>query len=749
MKDPTRRGHLVAALLAVAAVAGFALLAWWLRSPAASETAETEGFSTTPEATPWPTDDARYVGSHACARCHAEQARAFRGSHHARATEPAAGFVDGPPFDGRVFERDGFRARFLREDDRALVQIAEGGAPARTYVVHHALGVEPFRQYVVDVGDGRLQALTVAWDARPVEVGGQRLFDPNRRQPEPGEPHHFLSDDQNDNSVCAGCHRTATEVGWDEGAGRFETRDAEASVGCEACHGPGSVHVSWAQAGASGAPQGLVADLHRAAAWTIAEGQTSAEPRAAEVAAEEVRVCAPCHARRDQLAEGHRPGAPLLDAYRPELLSRRLYHHDGQIDGEVYEWGSFRQSRMFHAGVRCSDCHEPHSLALRSEGDALCTSCHRPSAYDQEHHHHRQAVGSACVDCHMREKIYFEVDGRRDHSFRIPRPDLATKLGVPDACTGCHEDRGSAWAAERVTEWFGDVRRPHFGEVLLLARQHDPAAADALSALAADISSPAIVRATALALADDFPGPESDEALRAGARSREPLVRLGAAYGARELAPEDRYRSLSPLVRDEMRVVRLEAARTLAVVPPGTLASDEAEALRAAEDELAATERSLGYRPDAWLRLGLLALDRGDLEGADRAWRQALVVAPRFTPAMVSLADLERAEGDEVEAEALLRRAVEIDDTDAEALHALGLLLVRTGQSTHAVDLFRRAVELRADNPRFHYLLGVALHDTGDLRGAIAALERGVDAHPNDPDLRRTLAAYEEEARAR
>ncbi len=732
MKDWTRRGHALAAL-ATLGVAG--ALLWYLAEGGATDTTTGDGFATTPEAEPWPTEDATYVGSAACEGCHEDAFRAYRGSDHDRATVAPTAETILAPFDGRAFERDGLVTTFSRNGERYVVRAEGAGGALHDYEVRYALGSSSIQRYVLDVGGGRLQALNVAWD-----VEGERFYDLDPERISPDDRRHWTRREQSWNAECAECHSTAVDRGWDPETQRLDTTFAERDVGCEACHGPGSVHVAWANEGAPGRPEGLVVRLRRAPPWT--EG---AEPREDAGGTLELETCAPCHSRREALTEGHRPGAPFLDSFRPELVSRRLYHHDGQLDAEAYEYGSFLQSPK-SASVRCSHCHDPHSLSLRREGNALCADCHSAQDYDDVAHHHHADEGSACVDCHMMEKTYFEVDGRRDHAFRVPRPDLAAALGVPDACTGCHEDEGSAWAADRVAEWFGADRPAHWGEALHAARRREPGAAEGLAALAADEDAPPIARGTALALLDDFPGRAAEEALAAGVRSPIPLVRLGAAYGARELEAEARWRLISPLSTDELRAIRVEAARTLAVVPTDGIDPREAEALDGAIDELIEVERRFAHRPDAWLRIGRIERDRARDEAADRAFREALVVEPRFTPAMVELADLRRSAGDEVEAEALLRRAVETDETDADAHHALGLLLVRTGRAAAATPLFARAVELRADDPRFHLVLGVALHDEGDVAGAIEALERGVDAHQNDADLLRTLAAYAEES---
>ena len=102
---------------------------------------------------------------------------------------------------------------------------------------------------------------------------------------------------------------------------------------------------------------------------------TRSQPRTSD---REIETCAQCHSRRSQIADGYEAGKPFLDYYRPALLSRPLYHADGQQRDEVYIWGSFLQSKMYARGVTCSDCHNPHSGKLRAEGNAVCATCHLP-----------------------------------------------------------------------------------------------------------------------------------------------------------------------------------------------------------------------------------------------------------------------------------------------------------------------------------------------------------------------------------
>ncbi len=199
----------------------------------------------------------------------------------------------------------------------------------------------------------------------------------------------------------------------------------------------------------------------------------------------------------------------------PSLLRENLYFADGQIQDEVYVWASFGQSKMFHNDVRCADCHDSHSLKLHFEGNELCLQCHRADAYDtREHHFHkkvhegRPSDGALCIACHMPQRPYMVIDERADHSIRIPRPDLTLEIGTPNACNqdGCHADKSARWADESYRTWYGQARKVHYGTTLAAAREGRPEAGPELVRLAGDTLYPAIVRATALALLERYPG---------------------------------------------------------------------------------------------------------------------------------------------------------------------------------------------------------------------------------------------------
>jgi predicted CXXCH cytochrome family protein len=430
----------------------------------------------------------------------------------------------------------------------------------------------------------------------------------------------------------------------------------------------------------------------------------------------EIEVCARCHSRRSPLGDGSDAGHPLLDTHLPALLDDELYFPDGQIRGEVFEVGSFLQSQMHRQGVTCSDCHEPHDLTLRAVGNDLCTRCHAAARFDTPEHHFHAAgsAGASCVECHMPARTYMEVDPRRDHSLRVPRPDLTLRLGTPNPCNGCHRDRSPQWAAAAVEGWRGGERsrEPHWGEAVAAARRGLPGAGEALLAVASDPRQAPIVRATALAeLRRDPPAASSPE-VAAATGDPNPLLRLGAARALAAAPPEIRLRRAAPLLRDPRLAVRLEAARTLAGLPSELLTAhgtETQEDLAAALAELEAAQRANAEQPEARLALGWLALVSGDLPRAETAYRRALDLDPGFTAAAVNLAEVYRRQGRDEEGEPLLRASLERDPAAAGVHHALGLLLVRRGRLEEALGPLGRAAELAPDEPRYITVFEAAL----------------------------------------
>ncbi|MBS0560512.1 MAG: tetratricopeptide repeat protein [Proteobacteria bacterium] len=706
-------------------------------------------------------DMARYVGVAACAGCHAAETALWRESHHAQAMQPAQGAAVLGNFDGVTLLHEGVSTSFAHAHDGYSVRTEGPDGTEQTYRIAYTFGVSPLQQYLVAFPGGRYQALGVAWDSRPKDSGGQRWFHlyPGQRFAA-GDRLHWTGREQTWNHQCAACHTTDLRKNYDLATNTYATTWSELGVSCEACHGPGSDHVAWAQGQRGGTANGAHSDFARMGivAWLRATDggrwemnpQTGIAQRSKPLVSAEIDACAACHARRKVIAPRPVPGGPYLDSYLPVLLEPGLYHADGQIDGEVFEYGSFVQSRMFHAGVTCSDCHDPHSATLRATGNALCAQCHLPARFDTEAHAHHPAgsAGAQCVNCHMPTKTYMVVDARRDHSIRVPRPDLSLSLGTPNACTGCHADRTAAWAAQAVAAWFpgGRQTRPHYGAALHAGRLGAANAEVLLDALILDADQPPIARASALPLLQGVATAASDKAMLAAIADPDPLVRAAAPRALSPASAPAILRTSLDLLADPVRAVRIEAARALAGIDPNALSPGQRDAYEVAYRELVAAEMVDADRPEAHLNLGLLAMRRRQPDIAEAEYRTALRLDPRFVPALVDLADLDRARGQDAAGAALLREAMAIEPANADVRHALGLLLARQHDYAGALPLLRQATEMAPASARYAYVYAIALNSAGQSKEAVALLRQAHLAHPADWDLLAGLALIARDA---
>lgn len=691
-----------------------------------------------------------FVGSASCAGCHVEETALWRGSHHDRAMQEASAETVLGDFAGAVITKDGVTSRFYRKNDGFFVETDGPDGVLRDYRIDYTFGVYPLQQYLIAFPGGRWQALGIAWDARSAAEGGQRWFHlyPDEQVPH-GDELHWTGANQNWNWMCADCHSTGVRRGYDLATDSYRTTWAALNVACEACHGPGAAHVAWAAAGAAATDpaMGLTVRLRDRgeSQWRLAEGARIAERATPRATSTDIEVCAPCHARRAPLGDGRLIGAPLLDFHRLQLLDPGVYHADGQIDGEVFEYGSFLQSRMYRAGVTCSDCHEPHSLRLRAEGNAVCAQCHRGEAFDTAAHHFHAPgePGGRCVDCHMPAKTYMVVDPRHDHAFKIPRPDLSAASGAPDACTGCHVGRDPPWAAARIAEWYGPDRRrePSFGEALGALRAGAPDALARLVALADDADQPAIARATAIAALGGALDQRSYPAATRGLADPDPLVRL-AAVGT--LATADLRQTaplLLPLLDDPVRAVRLEAARVLAPLDETALPPAQRMRLEAGFDAYEAAQSELVERAAGLVTLANFYRDRRRLSDAEKRLRDSIRLHPRFVPAYANLADLLREAGRDAAGGAVLEAGLAVVPDAADLHHARGLWLVRRERYSEAVAAFGKAATLAPENPWYAYLHAVALEEIGRGEEALDVLRRAYRRHPRDPDILLALAA--------
>lgn len=675
---------------------------------------------------------ASFVGSKQCASCHKGMYEKGEGSHHDLAMDVATQDSVLGDFNNTIFTDPytSFTTRFYKEQEAFFVE-TEGpdGKPA-IFQITHTFGYYPVQQYLIPFPGGRLQCLNIGWNSRenhwyrmpPYDVEG------------PDDWLHWTNGGQNWNSMCAECHSTKLEKNYDMARNTYDTRWAEIHVGCEACHGPGSNHIDWANIPEIARPDTANAKL---------EVKTSDVGNRVQMS-----ICAPCHSRRYQLSDNDHGKGQLLDKLVPTLLDEGLYYADGQIFEEVYVYGSFSQSKMYQHDVNCSDCHDMHSLQLLGEDNALCLQCHRAETYDTPtHHFHKRehegkpSNGHLCVKCHMPGKIYMGVDYRPDHSIRVPRPDLSEALGVPNSCSsvGCHEEKGLDWANENYTKWYGSSRKPHFGEVFTLARNRQPEAHESLVGIAEDGLLAPIVRATALSLMSNYQNESTGNIFLKAMEDNEALVRYSAIRSLSNLPDQVPINLLEAKLYDDVKAVRIEAALALARVPIESIRPEHRAMFTQVLDEYRqAMIYNSDFAPQRY-NLGNLAALLGNTDSAIEYYRQSIQIDDQFYQAKVNLAMHLNSKGENSEAAQLLLEVVEAHPELYHVIYSYGLILGELEQYQKAALYLGKAADGMPGNSRIRYNQALAYLKLKHWEDGEAALLKSLEAEPGNQEYFSTL----------
>ena len=673
-----------------------------------------------------------FVDEKSCSSCHADQAAAFAKSNHAKAMALADENSVRADFNDARFEHDGIVTTFLRRDGRFFTRTEGLDGKLAEFEVKYTFAYEPLQQYLVDIGGGRLQALDIAWDTNK----RQWFWLDSSKPAKPGTTFHWSGPFYRWNRTCIDCHSTDPQANFQLDTYEYRSTYVATSIGCQSCHGGGARHVKWAEGRSQ--DSSTVVDL----------GLTPVDPNA----------CLGCHSRRTKLRDGYGPGKAFLDHFSPALLRQDLYFPDGQILDEVFEYGSFLQSKMARVGVTCLDCHKPHEAGLKAEGNALCTQCHSETAPERfsandpsgsfdspAHTHHPEgSVGALCANCHMPERTYMKVDPRRDHSLVIPRPDLSITYGTPNACTTCHEDKTSAWASETMDTWYGtDWRnRPTIAHAFASAAQNDPASIEALRKLVADRDQSGIVKGSAIAEMGRIGGEGVAADVKAAAANSDPLVRLGAAQAAGDLPPERMLDSIGALLSDETRAVRVAAVTALGGTSSLDLLGNERSSFDAALEDLRAYVQANADVAEAQNTHGLFLLGQQRIEEAETALQRAISLDPTFSGARLNLAELYRATGQNDKSENAYADAIAISPEEPALRYGHALSLVRAKAMTEAIRELEEAVRLDRGNSGYKTTLAIALDSIGRTEDAFAMLDQAVAGGATDANLLGTAIQF-------
>jgi predicted CXXCH cytochrome family protein len=696
-----------------------------------------------------------YVGRAQCRSCHEQQYKSWEGSHHDLAMQEANDNTVSGDFNNTKFTYFGVTSTFFKKDGKYYVNSDNADGKLQDFEIKYTFGVTPLQQYLIEFPGGRLQALNIVWDTNPKEQGGQRwvhLYP--KENVDHNDPLHWTGVYQNWNNMCAECHSTNLKKNYDYTKDAYDTKWNELDVSCEACHGPASIHVQWAQSIAKGESSPGVENKgwlltfsdSKQGRWTLKEGAKTAARTSFFDTSAQMQACARCHSRRAVFSDDYRHGRPLMDTHSPALLTEDLYYADGQIKDEVYVYASFLQSKMHKAGVICSDCHNPHSLQLKQPGNAVCTQCHDRAVFDVAgHHRHTEgSAGAQCVECHMPATTYMVVDPRRDHSMRIPRPDLSDEIRAPNACIMCHKKQTNQWAAQAIARWIGSERATgkHYGQVFQAARSGQPQIDLELAELAMDKHRSGIVRATAINLIRNYAYPKLPELLDAVYLDENPLVRAEVANLLEVVEPRMRLNYATRLVKDPVRAVRMNAARALVEIPENLFQPADYQAFQTALNEYIKAQQYNDDRPEGRVNLGTLYISLNQPDKAEQYLKSAIDIGAALAQPYVNLADLYRIQQRDKEGEEILRLGIRQSENPAPIHHALGLLLVREKRVDEALKELQKATHLAPDEARYSYVYGVALQSVKGNVAAVEYLKQAQKRHPADLNILFGLASF-------
>ena len=706
----TRKGHARFILGGIILLAVLAVVFRWPFSRTTQRVVQTNApISTpTPPAPPRPQPDeatvfATYGGSPSCKACHLEAYQLWENSHHGLAERGFKLEADAAAFRPNQQIRHGTQQSEARIADGRpeLVAVGLDGKPA-IFAVERVLGVDPLRQYMVPAAGGRFQVSELAFD--PKQHDWFDVYGDEDRKP--GEWGHWTGRGMTWNSMCATCHNTRLRKNYHESTDSYRTTKVEMGVGCESCHGPMADHN----------------------AWQTAHPGKSGDPTLKPIGREKMFfVCGSCHSRRAELTGDFHPGENFFDHHALSIPDETdLFYPDGQIRDEDYEFNAFLGSRMHAAGVRCLDCHEPHSGKTRVAGNNLCMICHAgptppaPKIDLLTHSRHKTGErGDRCVDCHMPQTVYMQRHGRHDHGFTIPDPQLTKELQIPNACNRCHADRTPDWALEALQKWYGSREHPARARARTIARARS-GSAEAIPGLLQLLRTETngYWRAVSANLVRRWVhDPMVTGALLSSAGDADPMVR---AVSVRALEPLSRLSApaqtiLQKRLDDPVRAVRIDAAWSLRT----TL---ETNSLAGAD--LLAYLHHTGDQPAGALQAGIFYLDRNDQPSAMKYFRRSAAWDTNSAPPRHALAIGLSLEGKHQEAVTELQIACKLAPRDAEYRFKLGLALNEVGKIEEARAALEEAVKLEPSFAQAWYNLGLAYNATGKTDAAIESLLR-------------------------
>ena len=668
-------------------------------------------------------DLAQYVGDKSCQSCHAKEVDLWKKSDHFKAMEPANDSTVLGDFNNATLTADGITSKFFRRNGKYFINSQGPDGTNTDFEVLYTFGFKPLQQYLVAFPGGKMQVPRMSWDVQKKkwfhQYAGQKIH--------PNDWLHWSQGGQNWNTMCASCHSTNLQKNYLPDADSFHTTYSVMTVSCESCHGPASKHVDFVSA-----ENYKDAEKVKYSFLKPLDGENTVQ----------INTCMPCHARKANISSEILTSTEPMDDFIPEIPSNENFHADGQVNEEDYIYTSFLQSKMFHRGVKCSNCHDPHSGKIADLAtNQVCMQCHEKKYDSFEHTKHEASLKQVnCVNCHMPGKLFMGNDFRHDHSFRVPRPDLSVKFGTPNACNMCHTKKSAAWASDAVNKWYGNERKYHFAEDLIPGSKGGVQSEPHLARLLSDTAVPANVKATAAFYLGNTPTEKSLSLLLGALRDKDPQIRYRAA---RSLAafPSERWKdAIGPLLSDKVRAVRIAAADAFLQIPANEVPVSFRETLATAKKEL---ETYMQYQLDfavGNIMLGDYYLRQNDFFNAEKYYTRGLKKDSMMNYARLNLASMYNQQQRNTDALRVLLEAQKTDPKNDRVQYNLALLYVELKDNANAEKSFAKAVSMNSRDPRLYYNYALFQQQFGKSAQAEQLLKKGLLIDPGNIDLNYALS---------
>jgi tetratricopeptide (TPR) repeat protein len=664
----------------------------------------------------------QYVGDQSCKSCHKSQYNEWLSSDHFKAMQVAADSTVLGNFNNQVLVADGVTTHFFKRNGKYFINTEDEKGTYHDYEIRYTFGYKPLQQYLVEFPGGRMQVTRQSWDTK-----NNKWFQQYTGHKIP--PHdwlHWTGGAQNWNTMCASCHSTNLQKNYNLDSQTYHTTYSSLTVSCESCHGAGKNHIQYINS-SDYKGGNKVSGSYLLMAKNVGQG-------------EQINTCAPCHMRGTEIND-RIASASLLDNYIPEIPSSEHFYADGQAKDEDYSYTSFLQSKMYSRGVKCSNCHNPHTGRVLFTSNQLCLQCHAKKYDDYSHTFHTMGTeASGCKSCHMPGTYYMGNDLRHDHAFRVPRPDLSVKYGTPNACNKCHSNQTASWAANAVNKWYGSTRAYHFAEDLIPASKEDGNTEKHVIRLMNDSAIPAIVKATALHYLKNIATENSLKLLLQGLSHPDPQVRYHALKSLSDFPAEEWVTSVAPLLKDKIRAVRIAAADLMITVPASQRPQEYEASFLSAKNELEKFVLHLVDFSEGSVMAADYYFKLQDYPGAEKFYTRSLQIDSALNYARLNLSVVYNLTGRNDKALNTLLDALKSDPKNDRIYFNMALLYNEMNNPLKAGECLAKAVALYSNNPRVYYNYGLLLQQQGKLALAEKQLERAVELSPMEGDLNYALA---------